>query len=54
MLHQKQIWLLSVKSVLVAVKNFIGICKNKYDCQMRNIQGIIEVKEQIWLPNTKY
>ena len=34
-------------------KNFIGIVKMKYDCQTWNTEGIIDVKEWIWLTNVK-
>ena len=29
--------------------NFIGICKDKYDCQTLNNKGIMDVKEQYGL-----
>ena len=35
-------------------KYFKGFYKNKYDCQMWNTKGIIDVKEQIWLTDVKY
>ena len=35
-------------------KNVIGICKKQIGCQAWNTEGIIDVKELIWLTYVKY
>ena len=49
---KEQVWLPDVKCLLIAVKP--SKAKTKYDFQTRNTEGIIDVKEQIWLTNVKY
>ena len=50
-----QFYLFIYLKIQIPVKCSHTFARNNYDCQIRNIQGIIDVKEEkIWLTNLKY